>query len=82
MKSAVKENSVKRIIGDIYLRLSNQGRPLKMCPLGKDLLDEMEVAAQGVAVCLCREFGAREPGGEENLSRGKILRRFVVDSEG
>lgn len=36
--SVIKENNRKSIRGNIYLRLSNQGRPLRKCQA--DLLDE------------------------------------------
>lgn len=35
------------------------------------------VAAQGTCMCIGK-FGAREAGREKSLSRGKILRKFVV----
>lgn len=35
------------------------------------------VAAQGMCMCIGK-FGAREAGREKSLSRGKILRKFVV----
>lgn len=58
--------------------MSNQGRPLRKSQLGKDLLHEMEVAAQGSVYVYGGELGAREAGGEESLSRGKILRRRAL----